>query len=686
MSTPVAIGIDLGTTFSAVAMVRGRGNPEILPNAEGDRITPSVLYFQGNEVIVGSYAREAGAAMPERVVEFVKRHTGDDRWRFVVPGLEGAGGEVGWGPTELSSLILQKLKHDAELRLGAEVTQAVITVPAWFGERERRATVRAGELAGLKVLALLNEPTAAAFAYGLANPGPDRRVLVLDLGGGTCDASIVGISGRDIGVVATTGDHRLGGKDWDDVLVQHAASAFRERHGIDPLADAAGAHALRQRCVAAKLALSRRDRVSLVHDVDGRTLRLELTRAQFDAMTAHLVARCEALARHVVIEAGLQPAQLDRIVLAGGSTRMPMIRDMVRRIFQKEPDTQLHPDECVAMGAALLAAIECARLSGESSPVDLRTQDVTGHTLGILALRDGALQHVPLIPRQARLPAERVREDFCTSHDNQTTLDLWLVHGETDDPAACTALGRFEFHGLPPRPAGAPVGVTFRYSADGLVEVEATTLADGQRLPYRVASEDFPLAELVAGRLPADTVIVLDTSGSLYGPPFELARASVTRFVQAARAPNRRLGLACVSPSAGPVMKVPLGPDVASTLGALRGLLPVGASPLGALIACAREALKSSVCVQRTIVVVSDGLPDDPDAALEEAARFRASGGTILAIAVGARADVGWLAELAGVPDGGDASRVVTVAPEVPELRVRANLPSEGAVRALAST
>ncbi|MEN9787606.1 MAG: hypothetical protein RLZZ299_2870 [Pseudomonadota bacterium] len=656
-----AIGIDLGTTFCAVAHVPARGVPEIVPNAEGASLTPSVWFMQGDEVLVGSFARDAGAALPGQVIAHVKRHMGDDAWRFVPEG-----GSRAWSAVELSAAILRTLRRDAELHLGEPVTHAVITVPAYFGERERRATVRAGQEAGLEVLALLNEPTAAAFAYGLAHPGPERRVLVLDLGGGTCDASVVGISGRDIGVVATTGDPALGGNDWDDVLVAHVAEAFVARHGIDPRAEPVAAHALRRQCVAAKLALTRRERTSVSVDAGGRSLRLELDRATFEALSAPLVDRFEALGRHALRESGLRPEQVERVVLAGGATRMPMVRARVASAFGQEPDTALNPDECVAMGAALLAAMERARLAGERAPVDLRTRDVTGHTLGVLARRGDTLVHVPMIPRQSPLPATRTLDAFVATAEGPGPVDAWLVQGESEDPRPCVALAMLGLDGLPPRGPGDPpqrLTITVRYSADGLVEVEATGSASGERLAPRVAPTDVRPADLADGCWPADTVVVLDASGSMYGPAFEAARTVVARFLQDSRGPNRRAALV-ISPSGEATA---LAADVASALGLLRSAVPVGPSPLAPALLAAEQLLAGSVCAQRTILLVGDGQPDDPEPALTVARRLLASGCRLRAVAAGAVPDAAWWTEVCGDPP--------VVAPEVPVLQVTERLP-----------
>ena len=303
-----AVGIDLGTTFSAIAHVNQHGVPEILPNAEGDRITPSVILFEDDDVIVGNYAKQAAVVYPEQVVEFVKRHMGDGTYNFSYRGKD-------YDPEQLSSYILAKLKHDAELRLGHRVDQAVITVPAYFNDIQRRATMRAGELAGLKVLKLINEPTAAAFAYGLNNAGKNIRVMVYDLGGGTFDVTLVDIEGTEINVVGTDGDHKLGGKDWDDRLIEHVAEAFREKHGIDPLEELSSYHDLRQKCVSAKISLTRRPKVNVFHDYGSKVLRLAVTRETFEELTADLLQRTHDLTLSVLKEANAAQESIDVVLL-----------------------------------------------------------------------------------------------------------------------------------------------------------------------------------------------------------------------------------------------------------------------------------------------------------------------------------------------------------------------------------
>ena len=641
MST-ATVGIDLGTTFSAIATVNKHGVPEILPNAEGDRITPSVVLFENDEIIVGNYAKQAAVVYPDQVVEFVKRHMGDKNYSFTYRGRS-------YSPEQLSGYILAKLKHDAELRLGEKVEHAVITVPAYFNDAQRRSTIKAGEYAGLRVLKLINEPTAAAFAYGLNNIGKNQRVLVFDLGGGTFDVTMVDILGNEINVVATAGDHLLGGKDWDDRLIKFCADAFIEKHNLDPLADLSSYHDLRQKCVSAKISLTRRPKVNIFHDHQNRVLRLSVAKEKFEEITFDLVNRCEALTKQVIGESGGEMDRIDTILLAGGSTRMPMVRDMLERVFQRPPSADINPDEAIALGAALTAAMEAAALTGEAPPIDIRTHDVTSHSLGMVVYRDGALHNSKIISRNTRIPAEKARDDYVTSHDGQTTVDLWLVQGEKEDPLECTVLGHFEFYGVPARPAGqSHLSVTYRYNANGIVEVEAMDLTTGQLLPHRLAAGNVTLEDLAHNRAPMQVALVMDCSGSMYGANITAAKKAALGFAEKTLThPNRQIAVVAFP---GGVMTPPTG-DLERVKRAIQELSPIGSTPMGEGLHEARDLLRPRAGVQRVFVVMTDGHPDDPDQTTAEVHRLRTSGARLITIGVGDQVQQEFLRSLASQPN-----------------------------------
>jgi molecular chaperone DnaK len=641
MSSSRAVGIDLGTTFSAIAHVNRHGVPEILHNAEGDRITPSVVLFDGDEVIVGNYAKQSAVVYPEQVVEFIKRHIGDPDFAFEYRN------EV-YPPERISSFILAKLKHDAELRLGHRIDQAVITVPAYFNDHQRQATLRAGELAGLKVLKLINEPTAAAFAYGLNNADQKKKLLVFDLGGGTFDVTICQIDGKDIVVNATNGDHQLGGKDWDDALITWAARCFEEKHGMDPLEDLAAYHDLRQKCVSAKISLTRRPKVNLFYDYKGKIMRLEVTREKFEDLTSGLMRRAELLTDDVLLDAGLKREDIDTVLLAGGSTRMPMVRAMLKEHFARAPATDINPDECVALGAALTAAIESARLSGETPDVDIRTHDVTSHSLGMVVFRDGKLHNSRIISRNTRIPCEQTRDNYVTTHDGQTTMDLWLVQGENPDPLECNVLGHFEFYGIPPRPAGdSRLAVTCRYNANGIVEVEAMDLRSGQTLAHRLAAGHITLEDLAKNRIPMQMALVMDCSGSMYGQSIADAQAAARAFVERSLQPSRQLAVVAFP---GGVLAPPTS-ELKKLQDAIDQLTPIGSTPMAEGLRHARDLLRPRAGVQRVFVVMTDGHPDDPDAVTAEVHRVRSTGGRVVTIGVGPQVQQEFLRGLASSPN-----------------------------------
>jgi molecular chaperone DnaK len=626
----IAVGIDLGTTFSAIAYINDLGQPEIIPNSEGDPITPSVILFEDNDIIVGNYAKQAAMVYPDQVVEFVKRQMGDPDYSFEYRGRH-------YSPEELSSYILAKLKGDAEKRIGQPIVQAVITVPAYFSDPERRATLRAGELAGLQVLKLINEPTSAAFAYGLDKRGEDARILVFDLGGGTFDATLVDLHGSDIKVLATHGDHKLGGKDWDDEIISHVAEAFERKHGVSPLGSVASQHDLRQKCVSGKISLSRRPKVTIFHDYQNKALRLTLTRERLDKLTQSLLNRTKELTMEVLTAASCSTRDVDIVLLAGGSTRMPQVQAMLTDLFGFEPTGDLNPDECVATGAALTAAIESAELSGAESPVEIRTHDVTSHSLGMVVYRDGALYNSELIARNTRVPCEFTRSDYATTHERQTSLDLWLMQGEERDPLKCEVLGHFEFYGILARPSSeTKIGVTYRYNANGIVEIEALDVTTGQTLPHRVADEETTLEDLVQNRVPTDVGLVLDCSGSMYGEPFFQLQDAAKRFCRAALG-RERLAIGIVTFPGG-VLVEPTQ-ELNTLTAAIDRIVPIGSSSISQGIYDARNLIKPRTGLQRIFVVFSDCCADEEETTEGEAQRLHMSGARIITVQSGAHAD-----------------------------------------------
>ncbi len=478
-----AVGIDLGTTFSAVAHIDEYGKPQIIPNADSELITPSVILVDGDNVIVGTIAKNNSVAEPERIADFVKREMGKPKSQFRRE-LNG----TSYSAEELSALILRKLKADAEKYLGEQVTDAVITVPAYFNDAERTATIAAGQLAGLNVLQIINEPTAAAVAYGLDKLNKEQTVFVFDLGGGTFDVTIMRIAGGALQILATNGDHRLGGKDWDDVIVNHVAEEFDRAHGLNPLLDLASYQDLQSRALAAKIQLSSRPRTTLIHSHGGKSVKVELTREQFERMSQHLVERCRTICELVLDEAKLTWADIESLLLVGGMTRMPMVRGMITALCPAPVAEGINPDEAVAVGAAIQGVLsllhEQEQCGDNLVPEEVRSRfvspdgqlvrfrDITSHTLGVVLWDESSLEEYvfPMIPKMSVVPAS-ARNAFGTAMANMQRAIVRVVEGESTVPAECTPLGVCDIELPPFLPKGSEVELTYQYNANQVLEV-----------------------------------------------------------------------------------------------------------------------------------------------------------------------------------------------------------------------
>ncbi len=494
-----AVGIDLGTTYSVVAKLDDAGRPQTLINAEGDHLTPSVVLLEDGEVIVGKEAVKAMSCEMERVAECAKRDVGERMFHKALGGRQ-------YPPEAIEAWILNKIRVDTRMQIG-DYHKVVITVPAYFDEVRRKATQDAGYIAGFEVLDIINEPTAAAVAFGFqqgyltaeGESATPRRILVYDLGGGTFDVTVMEIKGRDFVALATDGDVHLGGRDWDQRLVDAVAEEYIRVHGIDPREDPNVEGQLLRDCEDAKRTLSARARASIACQYQGKTVRKEVTREQFEEMTLDLLERTSFTTRQTLQAAGLQWSEIDRILLVGGSTRMPAVGAMLQELSGLEPDRSVSPDEAVAHGAALHAGLLLDQHAGRVP--QFRIKNVNSHSLGVVATDAQTRQqrNAILIPRNTQLPVTAKRV-FRTQKENQRSVLVRIVEGEAADPEHCSQIGRCSIRDLPTNlPKNTPIEVGFRYLENGRLSVRVRVAGTGKFLQHEIMRDNSLTREQLNG-------------------------------------------------------------------------------------------------------------------------------------------------------------------------------------------
>jgi molecular chaperone DnaK (HSP70) len=651
------VGIDLGTTNSAIAVVDDYGRPVIIPNSLGEPITPSVVCFRGGNPCVGAEAKELQAAGDPSAAAFFKRQMGYGAFIFHAAGRD-------YSATDLSALVLGKLKADAEAALGQPIADAVITVPAYFRNPEREATKAAGRQAGLNVLQVINEPTAAAIAYGLKPAtGRDELILVYDLGGGTFDVTLLRITPGEIRVMTSTGDHELGGKDWDDRIVQHLAERYRLEHGLDPFADAVCLGDLLVRAEEAKKRLSAANsaRVSITHG--GRTGRYELDRATFEQITADLLHRTVSLTREVLQEQEIRPEQLDGILLVGGATRMPMVHDFIGRTFGRPPMIGVNVDEAVALGAAVVAAGASSQATTAAFGLAgrVRTVDVTNHSLGMIALDGGGTAYVNsiILPKNRPIPCAQCRPyQFRTRERADNRVEIFMTQGETATPGGVTYLGMYVLHDIPHESSGLTViDVEYQYDISGTVEVRGRLRSKGT--PLRLSVEPLPPdvpdrflrpPERMTEGAHVTVYLAFDLSGSMAGRPLKEAKRAALGFLANIDLAKCSVGILSVADQVSRDLEAC---QDAKAIERAVGKLEVGSvgyGNMGEPFSSGLKLLKAAPGAAY-LIVLADGVWCDQDRAIQRARACHAAGIGVIAIGFG-EADQRFLRSIASTDEG----------------------------------
>jgi molecular chaperone DnaK len=644
----LAVGIDLGTTYSAVAWIAPGGVPEVLMDEDGEALTPSVVSFAGQAPVVGAAAKADQARGERDVAAFFKSSMGDQAFIRQFAGRD-------WSATDLSGLVLAHLKERAEAALGTPVTQAVVTVPEYFTHPQRTATIEAGRLAGLEVLRIISEPTAAALAYGVRPGAGTRRVLVYDLGGGTFDVSLVTLSEEEVEVIAAAGDHGLGGRDWDDRLALHLQELFLRDTGIDLLASDPGELLVEVERLKRSLSARRSAEVSV--GADGQSGRYTVSRAEFEEMSADLLERTANLTDQALGDAGLTWADVDGVLPVGGSTRMPMVRAWVERMSGKPPMGGIHPDQAVALGAALQAGL----ILDDPTPVAgllpgrRRVRDIVAHSLGMIAESADGASYVNsvLLRRNTAIPCTTPRPyQFAIRDGGTDVLEVFLTQGETGDPAESTYLGRYVVTGFPAGVRGPVViDISYSYDENAVVSVAAAERGTGAALTVTVDTlpADVPDRFLQppprTSREPITVYLAFDLSGSMYGEPLAAAQRAAEAFVSQVDLTTTSVGLIAFSDLVHVELKA--SQDAGAIGRAINGLVcgstggGNATDPFDEVHGLLRKREGS-----RYAVVLADGVWYNQAAAVQRARRCHQDGIEVVAIGFGG-ADRAFLNQIA---------------------------------------
>ena len=633
------VGIDLGTTFSAVAHINADGKPQVIPDENGRLLLPSVVYFGPNGTIVGEEAKEQQALGGAEVVAFFKRNMGDTNFEVRFQGRD-------YSATDLSALVLARLKSIAEARLGQPVQQAVITVPAYFMNQQRSATIEAGNRAGLEVLSLINEPTAAALAFGLRPTEGKQTVMVYDLGGGTFDVSVVEITSTEQVVLGTGGDHQLGGKNWDDRIVRY----ILEQIGGDEDLTNEDFNELQIKAEQAKKALTQRNTVPVSFQAHGHRADFELAREKFEELTADLAERTRRFAHQVLSEIGLSGSDLSNVVLVGGSTRMPHIRRLAHEISGRPPLTTVNPDEAVALGAAIQAAIEVeARLPANAPRFLLagrkKTTDVMSHSLGMIAVSDDGTRYVNsiILPKNKPVPSSQTRTyQLRVNPRGGGKLEVYMTQAESTDPLECAYLGKYVFSGIRAvQNHTAIIDITYGYDRNGVVGTTAVERETGTNLMLTVEPlpsdlpDRFALSPAEFARAEQLTVyLAFDVSGSMSGAPLDEAKRAARAFVKQCDLVTTSVGL--ISFSDGLQVDCAASQDEKKLDRAIDGLR-IGRTGYGNGTDPFDEIHRrlSSVDGTRYAVVLADGVWNDQKAAVKRAKRCHEAGIQVIGVGFG---------------------------------------------------